>query len=130
MFDLFLIHWPLPMFDQYVETWTFYRLLADGRVRSIGVSNFEIPHLRTAAAETGAAPAVNQVSCIPSSRRTTSRFDEEHGILTESWGPLGQGKGLLEDPTSSRSRNAGTVRRRKSCCAGTRNLAVSSSPSQ
>src|SRR5215211_9411804 len=58
--DLFLIHWPLPMFDQYVETWrAFETLLADGRVRSIGVSNFEIPHLQRLLAETDVTPTVN-----------------------------------------------------------------------
>ena len=98
--DLFLIHWPLPMFDQYVETWrAFERLLADGRVRSIGVSNFEIPHLERLIAETNVTPAVNQVELHPEFPQEELRaFHEEHGILTESWGPLGQGKGLLESP--------------------------------
>src|SRR5215212_2066350 len=55
--DLFLIHWPQPMFDQYVDTWrAFEKLLADGRVRSIGVSNFEIPHLQRLMAETDVTP--------------------------------------------------------------------------
>jgi 2,5-diketo-D-gluconate reductase A len=98
--DLFLIHWPLPMFDQYVETWrAFEKLLADGRVRSIGVSNFEIPHLERLLAETNVTPAVNQVELHPEFPQEELRaFHEEHGILTESWGPLGQGKGLLESP--------------------------------
>jgi 2,5-diketo-D-gluconate reductase A len=98
--DLFLIHWPLPMFDQYVETWrAFEKLLADGRVRSIGVSNFEIPHLERLLAETGVTPAVNQIELHPEFPQEDLRaFHDEHGILTESWGPLGQGKGLLEDP--------------------------------
>jgi 2,5-diketo-D-gluconate reductase A len=99
--DLFLIHWPLPMFDQYVETWrAFERLLADGRVRSIGVSNFEIAHLQRLLAETDVTPAVNQVELHPEFPQEELRaFHEEHGILTESWGPLGQGKGLLENPS-------------------------------
>jgi len=98
--DLFLIHWPLPMFDQYVETWrAFEKLLADGRVRSIGVSNFEIPHLQRLMAETDVTPAVNQVELHPQFPQDDLReFHAEHGILTESWGPLGQGKGLLENP--------------------------------
>ena len=98
--DLFLIHWPLPMFDQYVETWrAFERLLADGRVRSIGVSNFEIPHLQRLLAETDVTPAVNQVELHPEFPQEELRtFHDEHGTLTESWGPLGQGKGLLENP--------------------------------
>ena len=98
--DLFLIHWPLPMFDQYVETWrAFEKLLADGRVRSIGVSNFEIPHLQRLLAETGVTPAVNQIELHPEFPQEDLReFHQQHGILTESWGPLGQGKGLLENP--------------------------------
>jgi diketogulonate reductase-like aldo/keto reductase len=98
--DLFLIHWPLPMFDQYVETWrAFETLLADGRVRSIGVSNFEIPHLQRLLAETDVTPAVNQIELHPQFPQEELReFHQEYGILTESWGPLGQGKGLLEDP--------------------------------
>jgi 2,5-diketo-D-gluconate reductase A len=97
--DLFLIHWPLPMFDQYVETWrAFEKLLADGRVRSIGVSNFEIPHLQRLLAETDVTPAVNQVELHPEFPQEELRaFHDERGILTESWGPLGQGKGLLEN---------------------------------
>lgn len=98
--DLFLIHWPQPMFDQYVETWrAFERLLADGRVRSIGVSNFEIPHLQRLLAETDVKPTVNQVELHPEFPQEELRaYHDEHGILTESWGPLGQGKGLLENP--------------------------------
>jgi 2,5-diketo-D-gluconate reductase A len=98
--DLFLIHWPLPMFDQYVETWrAFEKLLADGRVRSIGVSNFEIPHLQRLLAETDVMPAVNQVELHPQFPQEELRiFHDERVILTESWGPLGQGKGLLENP--------------------------------
>jgi diketogulonate reductase-like aldo/keto reductase len=98
--DLFLIHWPQPMFDQYVETWrAFEKLLADGRVRSIGVSNFEIAHLQRLLAETDVTPAVNQIELHPQFPQEELRiFHQERGILTESWGPLGQGKGLLEDP--------------------------------
>jgi 2,5-diketo-D-gluconate reductase A len=98
--DLFLIHWPLPMFDQYVETWrAFERLLADGRVLSIGVSNFDIEHLERLLAETDVTPAVNQVELHPEFPQEELReFHAAHGILTESWGPLGQGKGLLDNP--------------------------------
>ena len=97
--DLFLIHWPLPMFDQYVETWrAFERLLSDGRVLSIGVSNFEIEHLKRLLAEADVTPAVNQVELHPEFPQEELReFHAAHGILTESWGPLGQGKGLLEN---------------------------------
>ena len=98
--DLFLIHWPQPMFDQYVETWrAFERLLADGRVLSVGVSNFEIEHLERLFAETDVTPAVNQVELHPEFPQEELReFHAAHGIRTESWGPLGQGKGLLENP--------------------------------
>ena len=98
--DLFLIHWPLPMFDQYVDTWrAFEKLQADGRIRSIGVSNFEIEHFERLAAETGVVPAVNQVELHPQFPQAELRaYHAEHGILTESWGPIGQGKGLLENP--------------------------------
>jgi 2,5-diketo-D-gluconate reductase A len=97
--DLFLIHWPLPMFDQYVDTWrAFEKLQADGRVRSIGVSNFEIEHLERLAAETDVVPAVNQIELHPQFPQSELRaYHAEHGILTESWGPIGQGKGLLEN---------------------------------
>ena len=99
--DLFLIHWPLPMFDQYVDTWrAFEKLRADGRIRSIGVSNFEIEHLEHLAGETGTVPAVNQIELHPQFPQAELRaYHAEHGILTESWGPLGQGKGLLTTPT-------------------------------
>ena len=104
MLDLFLIHWPLPMFDLYVDTWrAFEKLQADGRIRSIGVSNFEIEHLERLAAETGTVPAVNQVELHPQFPQAELRaYHAEHGIITESWGPLGQGKGLLEDPRIAR----------------------------
>ena len=97
--DLFLIHWPLPMFDQYVDTWrAFEKLQADGRVRSIGVSNFEIEHLERLADETDVVPAVNQVELHPQFPQSELRaYHAEHDILTESWGPIGQGKGLLEN---------------------------------
>jgi len=97
--DLFLIHWPLPMFDKYVETWrALEQLLADGRVRSIGVSNFEIEHLQRLANETDITPALNQVELHPEFPQEELRaYHDSHGILTESWGPLGQSKGLLDD---------------------------------
>ena len=76
--DLFLIHWPQPMFDQYVETWrAFERLLADGRVSSIGVSNFEIAHLERLLAETDVVPAVNQVEL-----HTRSFLNRRYGSST------------------------------------------------
>lgn len=97
--DLFLIHWPLPMFDQYVDTWrAFEQLLGDGRVRSIGVSNFKIEHLERLADETDITPALNQVELHPEFPQEELRaYHDAHGIVTESWGPLGQNRGLLDD---------------------------------
>jgi 2,5-diketo-D-gluconate reductase A len=98
--DLFLIHWPLPMFDQYVDTWrAFEKLRADGRIRSIGVSNFEIEHFERLAQECSVVPAVNQIELHPEFSQPELRsYHAEHGILTEAWGPIGQSKGLLEKP--------------------------------
>jgi 2,5-diketo-D-gluconate reductase A len=92
--DLYLIHWPVPSADRYVETWRTLETFAEhGRARSIGVSNFLIPHLERLIAETGTVPAVNQVELHPVfSQPELRRFHEEHGILTEAWGPLGQNK--------------------------------------
>lgn len=97
--DLYLIHWPLPERDRYVETWrAFEKLYADGRVRAIGVSNFQIPHLRRLFAETSVVPAVNQVELHPALQQAELRaFHAEHGIATEAWGPLARG-GALGDP--------------------------------
>ena len=92
--DLYLIHWPLPAHDLYVETWrAFERFAADGRARSIGVSNFLIPHLERLLAETDTVPAVNQVELHPVFAQPELRaFCDRHGIRTEAWGPLGQSK--------------------------------------
>lgn len=98
--DLFLIHWPQPKLDLYVETWkTFEELRRDGRIRSIGVSNFTIDHLQRLLDETGVVPAVNQVELHPRFPQEELRaFHAQHDILTEAWAPLGQGKGLLDEP--------------------------------
>jgi 2,5-diketo-D-gluconate reductase A len=99
--DLLLIHWPLPGRDQYVSTWqTFERLQAEGKARSIGVSNFKPPHLERLMAETNVVPAVNQVQLSPAITRTAEReFHARHGIATESYSPLGgSGAGLLGAP--------------------------------
>lgn len=98
--DLFLIHWPAPARDLYVETWrAFVRLKEEGRVRSIGVSNFEPQHLERLVAETGVAPVVNQVELHPYFQQADVRAaDAALGVVTEAWGPLGQAKtGLLSD---------------------------------
>jgi 2,5-diketo-D-gluconate reductase A len=97
--DLFLIHWPLPMLDQYVETWqVFEEILASGRVRSIGVSNFTQKHLQRLFEETSIVPVLNQVEMHPRfPQDELRRFHAEHGILTEAWSPLERGRGLLEE---------------------------------
>ncbi len=99
--DLYLIHWPAPGQDRYVETWRAFESLRDsGRVRSIGVSNFLVPHLQRVLAETEVVPAVDQIELHPAHQQpATTAFAEEHGIAIEAWGPLGQGKyPLLEMP--------------------------------
>jgi 2,5-diketo-D-gluconate reductase A len=92
--DLYLIHWPMPQNDFYVDTWkTFETFAADGRARAIGVSNFLVPHLERLLAETEVVPAVNQVELHPIfQQRELREFQAQHGIVTEAWGPLGQGK--------------------------------------
>jgi len=98
--DLFLIHWPLPKLDQYIETWrAFGQLQKDGRIRSIGVSNFSVRHLERLLRETDVVPAVNQIELHPGfSQEELRMFHSTYGILTEAWAPLGQGKGLLANP--------------------------------
>jgi 2,5-diketo-D-gluconate reductase A len=97
--DLYLIHWPVPAHDKYVETWkAFIELQAEGLVRSIGVSNFQPEHLERLIAETGVTPAINQVELHPHFQQVGLRREHERlGILTEAWSPLGQGL-ELEDP--------------------------------
>lgn len=99
--DLYLIHWPAPGKDRYVDTFkAFEKIHADGRARSIGVSNFLPEHLERLAAETSVVPAVNQIELHPQLQQAEARaFHAERGIVTEAWSPLGQGKGLLEVPT-------------------------------
>jgi 2,5-diketo-D-gluconate reductase A len=97
--DLYLIHWPCPAKDLYVESWkALVRLKAEGRAKSIGVSNFLPVHLERIVGETGVAPAVNQIELHPRFQQRESRaFHEANGIVTESWSPLGHGR-LLEEP--------------------------------
>jgi diketogulonate reductase-like aldo/keto reductase len=99
--DLYLIHWPLPKRDDYVETWkAFEKLYADGRVRSIGVSNFHTNHLNRLFAETDVKPVMNQIELHPGFPQTElRRFHADNEMLTEAWSPIGQGQGLLDDPT-------------------------------
>jgi 2,5-diketo-D-gluconate reductase A len=99
--DLLLIHWPLPQRDDFVSTWkTFERLQAEGKARSIGVSNFKPAHLQRLMAESEVVPAVNQIQLSPAITRTAEReFNAKHGIITESYSPLGgSGASLLGAP--------------------------------
>ncbi|MCI0387004.1 aldo/keto reductase [Streptomyces sp. CNQ085] len=98
--DLYLIHWPAPGQGRYVETWkALEEIHADGRAKAIGVSNFKPSQLRQLMEETEVVPAVNQIELHPNFPQAESRaFHAEHGIATEAWSPLGQGKGLLDDP--------------------------------
>lgn len=99
--DLLLIHWPLPQRDQYVSTWkTFEKLLAQGKTRSIGLSNFKPAHIERLLVETLVRPVVDQIQLNPRITRPEHRaYNSEHGIVTEAWSPLGAGNDLLKEPT-------------------------------
>ncbi|MGY3205269.1 aldo/keto reductase [Streptomyces sp. TE5632] len=98
--DLYLIHWPTPARGRYVDTYrAFEKLYAEGRVRAIGVSNFQREHLEHLIAETSVVPAVDQIELHPHLQQRAAReYHAQQGIATEAWSPLGQGKGLLEVP--------------------------------
>jgi 2,5-diketo-D-gluconate reductase A len=98
--DLFLIHWPNPRLGRYVEAWRgMIELLEQGDVRAIGVSNFKPSHLQRLIDETGVVPHVNQIQLNPWVSRAAEReYHKSHGIVTESWAPIGKGGGLLGDP--------------------------------
>jgi 2,5-diketo-D-gluconate reductase A len=94
--DLYLIHWPVPARDRYVDTWrAFIDLQREGVVRAIGVSNFQPAHLERVIAETGVTPSLNQVELHPHfQQRDLRKVHEQLGIVTEAWSPLGQGLAL------------------------------------
>ncbi|MET7478393.1 aldo/keto reductase [Streptomyces sp. NPDC005648] len=98
--DLYLIHWPLPRVDKYVDSWrAMIKLREDGLVRSIGVSNFTPGHIERLEKETGVLPSVNQIELHPLFPQEELRaFHSAKGIVTESWSPLGRGTDLLNDP--------------------------------
>ncbi|MFD9811821.1 aldo/keto reductase [Streptomyces sp. NPDC059080] len=98
--DLYLIHWPLPAKDAYLDTYrAFEKIYAEGRARAIGVSNFLPAHLERLIGETSVVPAVNQIELHPYFPQAESRaVHARHGIATEAWSPLGQGKDLLAEP--------------------------------
>ena len=110
--DLFLIHWPLPTrYDgDFVSTWeTLEEFAADGRARSIGVSNFEIHHLQELARETATTPAVNQIEVHPYFTNDALRaYGVEHGIVTEGWSPIARGA-VLGEPVVIRIAKAAGV---------------------
>ncbi len=97
--DLYLIHWPSPERGLYVETWrTLIELKEAGRILSIGVSNFNAEQLERLIGETGVTPVINQIECHPAfQQRELREANARHGIVSESWGPLGRGN-LLADP--------------------------------
>ncbi|MBA2324473.1 MAG: aldo/keto reductase [Pseudonocardiales bacterium] len=98
--NLYLIHWPVPSRDKYVETWrALEKIKSDGLARSIGVSNFPPAQLARLFAETDTVPAVNQIELHPRLPQAELReFDANHGIATQAWSPLGHGQ-LVSDPT-------------------------------
>lgn len=97
--DLYLIHWPTPARDLYVQTWeAVLELQQRGLTRSVGVSNFHAPHLRRIIDETGVTPAINQIELHPwLPQREIRSLDAELGVITEAWSPLASG-GLIDDP--------------------------------
>ncbi len=100
--DLFLIHWPLPMHHggNFVSTWkVMEEFKQDGRARSIGVSNFQVPHLERLLAESETVPAVNQIEAHPYFTNDTVRlFNRKHDIVTEAWAPIAKGR-VMDDAT-------------------------------
>ena len=101
--DLFLVHWPLPGVGDFVETWkAMEKIYEGGRVKAIGVSNFQPHHLRRIHGETSVTPAVNQIEVHPYFANDEVRaFNSEHGIATEAWSPIAQGN-VLKDETVTR----------------------------
>ncbi len=98
--DLYLVHWPCPKFDKYVETYkALETLYKEGKVRAIGVCNFDIEHLERLFAECEIKPMINQVECHPYfQQKEMKRFCREHQIHFESWSPLYRGEEVLEEP--------------------------------
>ncbi|SDJ52795.1 aldo/keto reductase [Streptomyces indicus] len=99
--DLYLIHWPLPSKDLYVDTYkAFEKIYESGRAKAIGVSNFTVETMERLLGETSVVPVINQIELHPQLQQAELRaLHAKHGIATEAWSPLGQGKGLLEVPT-------------------------------
>lgn len=124
--DLDLIHWPCPGRDRFVETWkALIALRAEGRAGSIGVSNFTAAHLERIVGETGVVPAINQIELHPHfQQRHLREVPARHGIVTESWSPLGQGRELA-DPVLAAIAGAHGRSPARWSCAGTSRAASS-----
>jgi 2,5-diketo-D-gluconate reductase A len=101
--DLFLIHWPLPAVSDFVQRWkVMEEIYAAGRVRAIGVSNFQVHHLRTLLGAAEVRPAVNQIEVHPFLTQDELRaFDADHQIVTEAWAPIARGK-VADEPVIRR----------------------------
>ena len=119
--DLYLIHWPNPRIDKFVDSWrAMIRLREKGLVRSIGVSNFTAPMIERLERETGVVPAVNQVELHPYFPQEELRaFHDEWDIRTECWSPLAKRSELLKEPVITALAEERASRRRRSCSAGT-----------
>lgn len=109
--DLFLIHWPYPEANRYVDSWkAFVELREAGRVHSIGVSNFQPEHLERIIGETGVTPVINQVELHPHfQQRPLRAVHEKLGILTQAWSPLGRGRGFEESAVQTIAQNHGVT---------------------
>jgi diketogulonate reductase-like aldo/keto reductase len=109
--DLYLVHWPYPSADKYVETWkSLEKLYADGAVRAIGVSNFLPEHLKRLLAETDVVPAVNQIEVHPTFQQPgTQDASRAAGIAVEAYSPLGQGKDLAEPAVTAIAERLGVT---------------------
>ncbi|UAK23918.1 aldo/keto reductase [Sphingomonas nostoxanthinifaciens] len=107
--DLYLIHWPLPSLDKYVETWrALVRLQEEGRVGSIGVSNFTVEHLERIIDDSGVVPVTNQIELHPHFQQSRLRdFHAERGIATTSWSPLGRSAALGDEAIAALARKHG-----------------------
>jgi 2,5-diketo-D-gluconate reductase A len=119
--DLYLIHWPVPAIGHYVEAWqALIELQQQGLAKSIGVCNFQVPHLQKLIDETGVAPVINQIELHPLlQQRQLHAWNATHKIQTESWSPLAQGGKASSIRKSSISWPINTVkRRRRSSSAG------------
>jgi diketogulonate reductase-like aldo/keto reductase len=136
-FDLYLLHWPNPRLDQYVEAW---QALIDARdmglVRSIGVCNFLPKHLERLGQQTGVLPVVNQIELHPYFNQSEQRaFNKSHNILTEAWSPLGRATAVLHDPllgtiAKKHDKDVGQIVLRWELQLGVLPIPKSSTPSQ